>query len=157
QLPAVHEAYLPREHALHRPRHGKRQLTALICALLFFTTPTLLWVVGVRPTEIENHKLAGFPRVGNGFGFFTGLPQWALCQRALRASAINAADGVSRSVFGEEAPLDQGPSSDAGPIPAPPLQQPGAPNAPTAPSLPGSSQAGYRKVVQGLDGWLYYG
>ncbi|MFI5613526.1 hypothetical protein [Amycolatopsis sp. NPDC051903] len=157
QLPAVHEAYLPREHALHRPRHGKRQLTALICALLFFTTPTLLWVFGVRPTEIENHKLAGFPSIGDGFGFFTGLPQWAIDQLSFRASAINAADGVSRSVFGEEAPLDQGPSSDAGPIPAPPLQQPGAPNAPTTPSSPGSSQAGYRKVVQGLDGWLYYG
>ncbi|MEV4598847.1 hypothetical protein AB0K15_15715 [Amycolatopsis sp. NPDC049253] len=158
QLPAVHEAYLPREHALHRPRHGKRQLTALICALLFFTTPTLLWVFGVRPTEIENHKLAGFPSISDGFGFFTGLPTWAVDQLSFRASAINAADGVSRAIFGEDAPLDQGSSSDSGPIPAPPLQQPGAPNqGPATPSLPGSNQAGYRKVVQGLDGWLYYG
>ncbi|HEY2062419.1 MAG TPA: hypothetical protein VGH57_28880 [Amycolatopsis sp.] len=158
QLPAVHEAYLPREHALHRPRHGKRQMTALVAALLFFTTPTLLWVFGVRPGEIENHKLASFPSLAGGFNFFTDLPTWATDQLSFRAGAIAAADGISRSLFGEDAPLDQGPAANAGPIPAPPLQQPGAPNTgPTAPSLPGSSQAGYRKVVQGLDGWLYYG
>ncbi|MDT8910993.1 alginate O-acetyltransferase AlgX-related protein [Amycolatopsis sp. PS_44_ISF1] len=156
-LPAVHEAYLPREHALHRPRHGRRQLTALVAALLFFTTPTLLWVFGVRPGEIENHKLAGFPSLSGGFDFFTDLPAWATDQLSFRAGAIEAADGISRSLFGEDAPLDQGPAASAGPIPAPPLQQPGAPNAGPEPSLPGSNQAGYRKVVQGLDGWLYYG
>ncbi len=158
QLPAVHEAYLPREHALHRPRHGKRQLTALVSALLFFVTPTLLWVVGVRPSEIENHKLAGFPSLGEGFKFFTNLPKWATDQLSFRAGAINAANGISEGVFGEAAPLDQGSASNSGPIPAPPLQQPGAPNTgPSTPSGPGSSQAGYRKVVQGTDGWLYYG
>ncbi|WP_020664291.1 alginate O-acetyltransferase AlgX-related protein [Amycolatopsis benzoatilytica] len=153
-LPAVHEAYLPREHALHRPRHGKRQLTALICALLFFATPTLLWVFGVRPSEIENHRLAGFPSLADGFSFFTKLPNWATDQLSFRAGAINAAKGISRGVFGEEAPLDQGSASNSGPIPAPPLQQPSGPSAPSGPS---SGQGGYRKVVQGLDGWLYYG
>ncbi|WP_033294389.1 alginate O-acetyltransferase AlgX-related protein [Amycolatopsis jejuensis] len=157
QLPAVHEAYLPREHALHRPRHGKRQLTALISALVFFTTPSLLWVVGVRPSEIENHKLAGFPRLSAGFAFFTGLPNWATDQLSFRAGAIATASAISQTFFGEDAPLDQSPAASSGPIPAPPLQQPGAPNAGPAPSLPGSSQGGYRKVIQGSDGWLYYG
>ncbi|MBB4687825.1 alginate O-acetyltransferase AlgX-related protein [Amycolatopsis jiangsuensis] len=154
QLPAVHEAYLPREHALHRPRHGKRQLTALVAALLFFMTPALLWVFGVRPGEIENHKLAGFPSLGDGFGFFTGLPDWATDQLSFRAGAIDAAGAVSRGVFGEEPPLDQGSAANAGPIPAPP-QSPSAPK--SGPTLPGTSQAGYRNVVQGADGWLYYG
>ncbi|GAA3556487.1 hypothetical protein GCM10022222_45140 [Amycolatopsis ultiminotia] len=158
QLPAVHEAFLPREHSLHRPRHGRRQLIALVSALLFFATPTLLWVVGVRPGEIENHKLAGFPSLADGFRFFTGLPDWATDQLSFRAGAIDAAGGISRGVFGEEPPLDQGSAANSGPIPAPPLQQPGAPkNGPSVPSLPGTSQAGYRNVVQGLDGWLYYG
>lgn len=158
QLPAVHESYLPREHALHRPRHGKRQLIALVSALLFFTTPTLLWVFGVRPGEIENHKLAGFPSLGAGFGFFTDLPKWATDQLSFRAGAIDAAGAVSRGVFGEEPPLDQGSAANSGPIPAPPLQQPSAPKSgPAGPTLPTTSQAGYRNVVQGLDGWLYYG
>ncbi|MEC3977858.1 alginate O-acetyltransferase AlgX-related protein [Amycolatopsis sp. H20-H5] len=155
QLPAVHEAWLPREHALHRPRHGGRQLTALVSALLFFTTPALLWVFGVRPGEIENHKLASFPSVASGWSFFTDLPTWAVDQLSFRGGAIAAADGISRGLFGEDAPLDQSLPPLAGPIPvAPPPAQPK-----TAPAPTGSpnSQAGYRRVVQGLDGWLYYG
>jgi alginate O-acetyltransferase complex protein AlgJ len=155
QLPAVHEAWLPREHALHRPRHGGRQLTALISALLFFMTPTLLWVFGVRPGEIENHKLAGFPGIGRGWAFFTDMPTWAVDQLSFRPGAIAAADGISRGLFGEEAPLDQGPPPNAGPIPAPPPNAPPK-TAPTQGTAP-NAQSGYRRVVQGLDGWLYYG
>ncbi|WP_091288231.1 alginate O-acetyltransferase AlgX-related protein [Amycolatopsis xylanica] len=154
QLPAVHEAWLPREHALHRPRHGGRQMTALVCALMFFVTPTLLWIVGVRPTEIENHKLASFPSLGDGWKFFTGLPGWATDQLSFRSGAISAADGISRGLFGEGAPLDQAPPPVAGPIPG---ATPSTPkNAPSPQGSP-NSQAGYRRVVQGVDGWLYYG
>jgi alginate O-acetyltransferase complex protein AlgJ len=154
-LPAVHEAWLPREHALHRPRHGGKQLTALVCALLFFVTPAMLWVFGGRPAEIENHRLAGFPSITEGWGFFTGLPEWATDQLIFRKAAINAADGVSRGLFGEPAPFDQGGEADGGPLPGSPAP---APNT-GAPDEPGAKQhdAGYRRVVQGTDGWLYYG
>ncbi|RSN37475.1 hypothetical protein DL990_00040 [Amycolatopsis sp. WAC 01416] len=156
QLPAVHEAWLPREHALHRPRHGGRQLTALISALLFFTTPALLWVFGVRPGEIENHKLASFPGLDKGWGFFTDLPTWAIDQLSFRPGAIAAADAISRGVFGEGAPLDQPPpQQQAGPIPAPPAPAPSK-TAPTQGPTPNAA-SGYRRVVQGRDGWLYYG
>ncbi|HET6286795.1 MAG TPA: hypothetical protein VFG15_08595 [Amycolatopsis sp.] len=156
QLPAVHEAWLPREHALHRPRHGGRQLTALISALLFFTTPALLWVSGVRPGEIENHKLASFPGLDKGWGFFTDLPTWAIDQLSFRPGAIAAADAISRGVFGEGAPLDQPPPrQQAGPIPAPPAPTPSK-TAPTQGPTPNVA-SGYRRVVQGRDGWLYYG
>lgn len=156
QLPAVHEAWLPREHALHRPRHGGRQLTALISALLFFTTPALLWVFGVRPGEIENHKLASFPGLDRGWGFFTDMPTWAIDQLSFRPGAIAAADAISRGVFGESAPLDQpAPQQQAGPIPAQP--SPSQPKtAPTQGPAPNAA-SGYRRVVQGRDGWLYYG
>ena len=153
KLPTVHEAWLPREHALHRPRHGGRQLTALISALLFFVTPTMLWVFGVRPAEIENHRLAGFPSLASGWAFFTGLPTWATDQLSFRSGAIQAADGISRGLFGESAPLDQGPPPAAGPIPGQSPPKDGT--VPGQPSQPGA--AGYQRVVQGSDGWLYFG
>ncbi|HJQ45323.1 MAG TPA: hypothetical protein VJ870_03220 [Amycolatopsis sp.] len=152
KLPAVHEAWLPREHALHRPRHGGRQLTALISAVVFFATPTLMWVFGLRPTEIENHALAGFPSPASGWAFFTGLPTWATDQLSFRSAAIAAADGISRGVFGESAPHDQGGTSSSGPLPGSPPPA----NADT-PSQGPVDQAGYRQVIEGKDGWLYYG
>lgn len=155
QLPAVHEAWLPREHPLHRPRHGGRQWIALISAMVFFVTPTLLWVFGVRPSEIENHALAGFPSVSAGWAFFTGLPTWATDQLSFRTAAIEAADGVSRGLFGEPLPHDQGGTSDSGPLPGSPPPATGG-----TPGLESSGpvdQAGYRQVVEGTDGWLYYG
>jgi hypothetical protein len=153
----VHEAWLPREHALHRPRHGGKQLTALICAVVFFATPTLMWVFGARPSEIENHRLAGFPSLSSGWGFFTGLPTWATDQLTFRSAAIQAADGISETIFGEPAPHDQSGTNDSGPLPGGP--PPGSSGTP-APSNGGSGpldQAGYRQVVEGSDGWLYYG
>jgi acetyltransferase AlgX (SGNH hydrolase-like protein) len=157
QLPAVHEAWLPREHALHRPRHGGRQLTALICAVVFFAAPTLMWAFGMRPSEIENHPLAQFPSPASGWSFFTGLPSWATDQLAFRSQAIQAADGISEAIFGESAPHDQSGTDGGGPLPGgPPPAGGGTP----APSNGGSGpldQAGYRQVVEGSDGWLYYG
>ena len=156
QLPAVHEAWLPREHSLHRPRHGGRQLTALISAVVFFVTPTLMWVFGMRPTEIENHALAGFPSLADGWGLFTGLPTWATDQLSFRSAAITAADGISRGLFGESAPHDQGGTSNSGPLPGSPPPANG--DTPTQGTSSGPvDQAGYRQVIEGKDGWLYYG
>ncbi|EHR53124.1 hypothetical protein SacmaDRAFT_4953 [Saccharomonospora marina XMU15] len=154
QLPAVHEAWLPREHALHRPRHGGRQLTALICALIFFATPSLMWLGGARPAEIENHPLAGFPSIASGWSFFTDLPTWATDQLVFRAGAVTAADAISRTFFGEPAPFDQGGTGNPGPLP-------GSPQSPPAGQVPGQdtphTEPGYRRVIEGGDGWLYYG
>ncbi|WP_236796374.1 hypothetical protein [Amycolatopsis sp. GM8] len=156
QLPAVHEAWLPREHPLHRPRHGGKQLTALISALVFFVTPTLMWVFGVRPTEIENHALAGFPSISSGWGFFTALPTWATDQLSFRTAAIGAADGISRGVFGEPLPHDTGGTSNSGPLPGGPPPANGGTPGPEVGAGP-LDQAGYRQVIEGKDGWLYYG
>lgn len=156
QLPAVHEAWLPREHPLHRPRHGGKQLIALVSALVFFVTPTLLWVFGVRASEIENHALAAFPSMSDGWGFFTDLPTWATDQLSFRTGAIEAADGISRGIFGEPLPHDQGGTSDTGPLPGgPPPANTDIPG-PEVNSGP-TDQAGYRQVIEGKDGWLYYG
>ncbi|KMS90327.1 hypothetical protein ACZ91_15600 [Streptomyces regensis] len=161
KLPPVHEAWLPREHALYRPRHGRRQLTALLCAVVFFSAPALMWVFGGRPGEIENRALAGFPSISDGWGFFTGFPQWATDQLVFRAGAIDAADGISHGLFGEPAPMGQ--HGDGGPIP-------GVPDGPQAGDGDGGDSgngdrseddqggsAGYVEVIEGKDGWLYYG
>nr|WP_242613352.1 hypothetical protein [Herbihabitans rhizosphaerae] len=159
ELPPVHEAWLPREHSLHRPRHGTRQLTALICALVFFAGPAALWVFGGRPSELENHKLASFPGLDSGWAFFTGLGNWATDQLVFRGGAIDAADWISRTLFGEPPPLDQGGRSPVGPLPNPPGGIGGVPNPPNVegptPGVPGTE--GFRRVIEGSDGWLYFG
>lgn len=145
-LPPVHEAWLPREHSLHRPRHGGRQLLALLCALVFFTAPLIAFAAGVRPGEIENRKLATFPSPTDGWSFFTGLSPWATDHLALRREAIQAADSVSRGVFGEPPPLGTSNRSN-GPLP---VDQTGKPRKPVR-VIP------VPQVVEGKDGWLYLG
>ncbi|MGB3443435.1 MAG: hypothetical protein WBA97_32265 [Actinophytocola sp.] len=161
ELPPVHEAWLPREHSLHRPRHGKRQLTALISALVFFATPTLMWVVGMRPSEIENHELASFPGFGEGWGLFTGMEPWATDNLVFREEALSAADWASRTFFGEPPPFDQGGSTPTGPLPGTPTEQNENPDTdrdtPIEGPSEGAEQAGFRDVVEGTDDWLYYG
>ncbi|WP_245812288.1 alginate O-acetyltransferase AlgX-related protein [Actinophytocola xinjiangensis] len=153
-LPPVHEAWLPREHSLHRPRHGGRQLTALISALVFFTTPTFMWLLGMRPAELENHQLASFPSVWDGWDFLTGMDPWATDNLVFRGGAISAADWVSRTFFGEPAPFDQGTSTPSGPLPGNPGDE-----RTTEPDNPANEPdaAGYRRVIEGDDGWLYLG
>ncbi|HEX2130616.1 MAG TPA: hypothetical protein VHH15_03585 [Actinophytocola sp.] len=153
-LPPVHEAWLPREHSMHRPRHGGRQVTALVSALVFFTAPTLMFVFGMRPAELENHELASFPSLSDGWGFLTGMDGWATDNLVFRADAIQTADWVSRTFFGEPAPFDQGPTAPGGPLPGSPDEAPG-----TETDNPANEPdaAGYPRVIEGDDGWLYFG
>jgi len=127
---AVHEAWLPAEHPLHRPRHGGRQRTALLSALVFFLVPVLAVSLGVRPAEFENRALAGFPTPTDGWGFFTGLPAWASDHLPFRDVAVRVVDGLSRGAFGESATLGPGTDGNAGPV------GPVAPPAATAPPEP---------------------
>ncbi len=140
-LPAVHEAWLPREHALHRPRHSRRQTVALVCAVVFFATPALSFAFGARPTEFENRALTPFPSPGDGWSFFTDLAPWATDHLVLREQAVHAADAVSRTLFGEPAPFD---GSRQGGVP---IQ--------STPSQP--AEVHYPAAFEGKDGWLYLG
>ena len=135
---------MPREHPLHRPRHGRRQLTALICALLFFAAPALSWLFGARAEPLENRPLAAFPSVTDGWGMFTGLNAWATENLPFRKGAVQSVDALSRGVFGEPARLEG--SSHTSPIGTgqvdakPPLDENVFPN-----------------VIEGKNGWLYLG
>lgn len=157
---AVHEAWLPAEHPLHRPRHGGRQRTALLSALIFFLAPLLALSLGVRPAEFENRSLTDFPGPGDGWGLSTDLPAWAADHLPFRDVAIRAADRVSHRVFDEPSPLDtrtgEGNPGPVGPIapPAPPAWSgPQVPAEPSTSTVPGV----FPQVVAGRDGWLYFG
>ncbi|APU12161.1 MULTISPECIES: alginate O-acetyltransferase AlgX-related protein [Actinoalloteichus] len=143
RLPEVHEAWLPREHDLYRPRHGGRQLLALLAALLFFGAPVFSYLFGARATEIENRALVDFPNVMHGWGFFTEFPQWSIDYLPFRQSAITIADGVSHTLFGESVSLD-GAGDDAG-------------SGPIAPNGGGDRRVVYPKAIEGLDDWMYLG
>lgn len=146
-LPPLHEAWLPREHALHRPRHGGRQFTALVCALVFFVPPGISLVFGAEAEEIENHKLAEFPSPGEGWGFLTGMSRWATDHLVFRGGSVRAADAISRGVFGEPAPFDQGETRQPNLLPGTDQQQDRTYNDPGT----------YPKVVDGTEGWIYLG
>ena len=150
-LPPVHESELPTEHSLYRPRHGTRQRTALISAAVFFLTPLFLLVVGVRPPPIENRELAEFPTPAAGWGMFTGLNPWATDHLPLRPEALAAADAVSRGLFGEPPPLGQGHPAE-GPAPGPV-----APPDPTDEDRERIREAGFPRVIEGSEDWLYLG
>ncbi|MCP2164712.1 alginate O-acetyltransferase AlgX-related protein [Goodfellowiella coeruleoviolacea] len=163
----MHEAWLPREHALHRPRHGGRQWTALVCASIFFAVPVLSVMFGARPAEIENRPPAEFPSLSQGWGFFTGLSQWATDHLVFRAAAVQAADGISRGVFGEPAPFDQGDNDQSGPLTGstgdtsqttqPGQSQPGGADGDSTQPAPGGVDPNVNgRAVEGKDGWLYY-
>ncbi|MGW3998079.1 alginate O-acetyltransferase AlgX-related protein [Amycolatopsis sp. NPDC004772] len=137
----VYEAFLPREHALYRPRHGGKQLVALICATVFFLTPNLSVVFGARPGEFENRALTPFPSLGQGWSFFPQLGNWATDHLVLREQAVHTADGISRGVFGEPPPLNQ--EHQQGPL-----------------QVPGDTKLDPRQfptVIEGKNGWLYLG
>jgi len=151
-LPPVHEAWLPREHSLYRPRHSKHQTGALVVAVVFFAVPLFLFVIGVRPEAIENRRPADFPSLGNGF--FTGLPKWAADNLPLRDLAIHAQGDISQGLFGEDpafAGTGGGSDSPIGPVAQPQASEPAESGA------GGVTSGGFPVVITGRDGWMYLG
>lgn len=148
-LPPIHESMLPREHSMHRPRHGSRQRLALLCAVVFFLAPSIAFVAGVRPQVFENHQLASFPSLTAGWGFFTGLSGWATDNLPLRDAGVRAEAGISQGFFGEPPAYSktdvQPGGGPLGPVDAAPR---------VAPQSSGDS-GDLSQVIKGTNGWLY--
>lgn len=146
-LPPVHEAWLPNQHPLYRPRHAARQRHSLAAAVVFFCLPLVLAVAGVRAPEFENRRLAEVPSLTAGWRFFTGFDSWATDHLPLRDVAVDANDAISRAVFGEPPDYPGGERSSPGPVnnPVPPGQKRQEPS------------QGFRTVIEGDDSWLYLG
>lgn len=143
-LPPLHEAWLPRAHPLHRPRHGGKQIGALVCAAIFFAAPLVSLTFGARAGEIENRKLTEFPSPADGWSFFTTLPTWATDHLVFRDDAIAVADDVSRGVFGEPPALGKRGRTDN------PLASGHVPQSDFDTST-------IPRAIEGKDGWLYLG
>lgn len=144
-LPPTHESMLPREHPLYRPRYGGWQRTALVCAVVFFLAPAVAFVLGVRPLAFENHRLASFPSLAAGWGFFTGLTGWATDNLPLRDLGVYAEAGISQGVFREPPAYSR---TDR--------QAAGSPLGPMDFSPQGAVSNDYSQVIEGTNGWLYY-
>jgi alginate O-acetyltransferase complex protein AlgJ len=115
----------------------------LICAGLFFLSPTIAHSVGFHAARFENRALATFGDPRNGWAWLTGLPAWAADNLPFRDSAVRATEAVSRSVFGEPAALSA------------PL--PGVPVDPALAPAPHPPITAFPSVIEGRDGWLYLG
>jgi alginate O-acetyltransferase complex protein AlgJ len=148
-LPPLHESWLPKEHALYRPRHGGRQRLALVCAAVFFALPLISLGLGLRPTEFENRHLTGFPSPSQGWSFFGQLAPWATDHLPFRQRVISFGTWMSQGLFGE-LPSYGGNAPQVTPGPIGPL--PGA----TYPG-PTPTQINLPTVLPGQDGWLYLG
>jgi alginate O-acetyltransferase complex protein AlgJ len=114
-------------------------------------------VMGARPAEVDNRRLAEFPPLSAGWGFFGGLNTWATDHLPFRGSGIRAADGISRHVFGEAPRFEQPAAPVAGPV-SPGPTTPAVPADPADPVESGPPPgSGYARVLEGTDGWLYMG
>ncbi|HEX2289737.1 MAG TPA: hypothetical protein VHH53_05980 [Pseudonocardiaceae bacterium] len=133
----------PRQHPERRPCRGGRRFTALLCAVMFFLSPTIALSLGAQAARFENRPLAAFGDPRDGWPWLAGLPAWAADNLPFRDGAVRMAEAVSRNLFSEPARL---------PVPA--VQSPVGPRA-MAPIMPAAHA--FPSVIEGRDGWLYLG
>lgn len=138
-----------------RPRHRasgrhlatlRRRPFVFAMALLFFFGPAVAFGLGARPTEFENRKLTEFPSLSDGWKFFPDFTSWAIDHLPLRQQAVQANAAVSEGVFGE--PPSTREQTGGGPVA-------GVPSGRS--TTAGSQKVDYPQVIQGRNGWLYYG
>ena len=111
-----------------------------VIGLVLLFLPALAFVVGARAEPIENRPLADFPSPADGWSFFPGMNAWSTDHLPLRKDAVALNDRLVEGLFGE-APVTGGSSG---------------------PTVGGSGGAGsldnlFPRVIEGDDGWLYYG
>lgn len=99
----------------------------LLAAALFFAGPALAYAAGVRAAEIENRRLPEFPAVSRGWEIVPEVESWATAHLPLRQYAVSGNAALSEFLFKE------------------------------APSYGTAGATDYPRVIQGRDGWLYFG
>jgi hypothetical protein len=122
--------------------------------VIFFLIPAAAFTVGVRPQAFENHRLAAFPSITKGWGFFTGFTNWATDHLPLRQFGVKAEAGISQQVFGEP-PAFTGTDRQRTGTPIGPVGQVPTPPPPVTDPLNGG-QTDFSQVIEGKNGWLYY-
>ncbi|GAA3124050.1 alginate O-acetyltransferase AlgX-related protein [Streptosporangium carneum] len=104
-----------------------RRLPTLLVAGVFFFGPALAFAAGERAAAIENRKLPDFPALSEGWDFIPKAEAWAVAHLPLRQYAVRGNVALSEGVFGQPPSYNKG----------------GKPT--------------YPRVVEGRDGWLYFG
>ncbi|HEY9472761.1 MAG TPA: hypothetical protein VIS06_02800 [Mycobacteriales bacterium] len=123
-----------------------RRPASFVLAALFFFGPAGAYLAGVRAAPIENHPLRSFPGLSSGWAFFEQMSAWSIDHLPLRGEAVRANVALNERMFGEPPAYTSG---DSGPIDAQAL-------APSGVQTQQSDQT-YPRVIQGTDGWLYFG
>jgi alginate O-acetyltransferase complex protein AlgJ len=106
-----------------------------VVAIVFFSLPMVLRVVGVRAERFENHALAPAPKLSQGWDVFPQATQFFTDRMPLREQAVNADRNISETVFGTN-PLDGTHGS-------------------VAPGGAAGATPGANIVTIGRSGWLY--
>ena len=122
-------------------------------ALTFFFGPAVAAAAGMRTPAIENHKLGRLPATSDGWRSFGIFDTWATDHLPLRNVAISANTNVERNVFGETP--NYGANGTATTTTATGVAGISVPQPAAAPASEGPID--FPTVVQGIDGWLYYG
>ncbi|WP_189249287.1 alginate O-acetyltransferase AlgX-related protein [Streptosporangium pseudovulgare] len=104
-----------------------RRPMALLAAVLFFAGPALAFAAGDRAVEIENRRLPEFPALSRGWDAVPEVEAWATAHLPLRRYAVRGNAALSEFLFGE------------------------------APSYGTADASGYPRVIEGREGWLYFG
>lgn len=129
--------------AARRPARTRRPLAMLIAGLFFFG-PLGAFALGVRPAAFENRALAELPSPGDGWSFFPDFTTWAVDHLPLRQQAVQAYAAGSERLFGEQPSYG---GTDQGPLGG----------TPTGEDPADGQQTQYPRVIEGDDGWLYFG
>lgn len=108
-------------------RPRARRAAAVLAAGLLFFGPVVAFATGERAVELENRKLPDFPDLTEGWAVIPKLESWANAHLPLRQHAVSGNAALSHLLFEQ-----------------PPTYHSGGP--PT-----------YPRVIEGRDGWLYFG
>jgi alginate O-acetyltransferase complex protein AlgJ len=119
----------------------------VVLAVGFFFGPSLAYVVGDRPRQIENHKATPFPSIHDGWAVFPELGTWATDHLNGRKSAVKANADLSEKIF-REPPAVGGQAGSTQVLPG------AAPPRVVGPSAPPGL---WPQVIQGSGGWLFLG
>lgn len=110
-----------------RPR--MRQLPGLVAALAFVFAPVGVAVLGVEAEPVENRPLADKPSLGSGWKVFDEASAYVTDHLPIRSAAVEAHGTAVRSIFRQPVEVS---------------------------SVVVDGMA-FPRVVQGDDGWLFYG
>lgn len=129
-----------------RVRRRLRRPVVLLFAAVFFFAPLAARLTGQHAVQFENHALARFPSM-TSWSFFSKFDTWSVDHLPLRQYAVRGDANLSQSVFGEVP--QYGGNAD--------IPKSGIGSKDGQRTQPASGDAQYTDVIEGKNGWLFFG